>query len=288
MIRKWNWSLSLFAAFTLILGSCSPLMPAAYPNLPTTILPVTSSPTPIPSTPTLGPVTDLSMPTSKQAWAPVSSEQVKKNEEILAIARPLLEKARAAYITPGWLYARSRTESFGTDTSTLPDGTPIPTKWQDESWTLINEDGLAIQSVSVQDTGNEKTSQIGIFQNGVWKNLTYGTSDEAPEKTYSIPLDSGFLENTENYKDILELDYSTNQIGTEQVTVFIVSGPMHVSQSRPNKITKYYFSTETGLLLRIEEYEPSTEGEFELSYRIDTEVIEKVEQPPAEAMKYFE
>ncbi len=286
MKRKWNWLLSLFAALTLILGSCSPLMPAAYPNPPSPIPVVT--PTHIPAAPTFGPVTDLSMPTSKQSWMPVSSEQVKKNEEILAMARPLLEKARAAYVTPGWLYARSKTESFRVETSTLPDGTPIPTKWQDEAWTLIDENGRAAQSVSIQDTGDEKTSQISTFQNGVWKNLTYETSDGAPEKTYLIPLDSGFLENAENYKNILELDYNTDQIGTEQVTVFIVSGPTHVSQSRPNKITKYYFSTETGLLLRIEEYEPSPEGEFELSYRIDTEIIEKVNQPPAEVMRYFE
>lgn len=284
MIRKWNWSLSLFAALTLILGSCSPLMPATYPNPSVAV----SSPIPVQPMQTQGPVTDLSIPTSKQAWMPVGSEQVKKNEEILAIARPLLEKARAAYVTPGWLYVRSKTESFRVETSTLPDGTPIPTKWQDETWTLVDENGRAAQSVSIQDTGDEKTSQTSTFQNGVWKNLTYGTSDGAPEKTYSIPLDSGFLENAENYKDILELDYNTDQIGTEQVTVFIVSGPTHVSQSRPNKITKYYFSTETGLLLRIEEYEPSPKGEFELSYRIDTEIIEKVNQPPAEVMRYFE
>lgn len=289
MIRKWNGTFVLFAAFTLFLESCSPLMPAAYPNPPSAIPAVTLSPTLAQPTPTLGPVMDLSMPTSQetQIWIPVGAEQVAKNEEVMAIARPLLEKARRAYIMPGWLHIRSETESFRSDMSTLPDGTPIPTHWQDESWTLIDAEGLAIQSVSLQDTGDARTSQVSTFQDGVWKNLTYGTLDEG-EKTYLMTLDSGFLENVEKFMAILELDYSTEQIGTDQVAIFIVSVPTHVSRSSPNKITKYYFSTETGLLLRLEEYRPSPTGELELISRITTVMIERVEQPPAEVMKYFE
>lgn len=290
MIRKRNWSLLLFAAFTLLLGSCSPLMPAAYPNPPSPIPAVTSSPTLVQPTPTLEPVMDLSMPTSResQIWLPVSSEQVTKNEEVLALARPLLEKARKAYIAPGWLYVRSRTESFRSEMTTLPDGTPIPTKWQDESWTLINEDGLAIQSVSRQDTGDERTSQISTFQDGVWKNLTYRTI-HYEEKTYSIPLDSSFIKNAEESKNFITLEYDdTETMGVEKVVLFTLSGPKFASQLSISHIQKYYFSIETGLLLRIEEYRPSPEGELELSSRIDTEVIEKVEQPPDDIMKYFE
>lgn len=289
MIRKWNGTFVLFAAFTLFLESCSPLMPAAYPNPPSAIPAVTSSPTLAQPTPTLGPVMDMSMPTSQetQIWLPVGAEQVAKNEEVMAIARPLLEKARRAYIMPGWLHIRSETESFRSDMSTLPDGTPIPTHWQDESWTLIDAEGLAIQSVSLQDTGDARTSQVSTFQDGVWKNLTYGTLDEG-EETYSIPLDNCFSKDAEDSINFITLEYNdTETVEAERVLMITLNGPKMSPQSTSSYMRKCYYSMETGLLLRMEQYRPSPTRELEIASRSDIKVTEKVEQPPAEVMKYF-
>ncbi len=299
MTRRRNLPLLLFAAFTLFLGSCVPLTPAssAYPNPSSLPKPIaTSSPTPVQATPTIGAVMDLSMPTGPAIlWATVSPAQASQNEAVLAIARPLIEKAQKVYSTPGWIHFQSKTESFRSDSSTLPDGSPVPTKWQDDSWTLVDEHGRAVQSVSFQDTGDKKTSQIGIFQNGVWKNITFGTTSDSKEKTYPLYSDSGFLDRVENDKNKAELKYDTDTIGAERVAVFTITYAQLISfegkkqsQATATGFTKFYFSLDTGVLLKIEDYRPSPEGQIQLNSRITILVVEKVEQPPAKFMKYFE
>jgi hypothetical protein len=245
-------------------------------------------------TPTVFPEGMHNPPTRVGLWVMISSEQKEKNEAVLAIARPLLDQANKAYLTPGWVHIQSQTENFYSLSSTMPDGSPMPTKWEDETWTLVNEHGRAVQSVSIQDTGDEKTSQIGTFQNGIWRNLTLDTTDESAEKTYPISLDSGFLEYIERNKNIVELEYATDSIGTESFAVFTVTSrnntPVEIGKSGhlvAGSVKKYYFLVSTGLLMKIENYDISPDGRYELTNRITVNVIEKIDSIPSDISKYL-
>ncbi len=90
MNRKRNWSLSLFAVLTLILASCSPLMPAAYPEPATstesirpyktrTVLPtIWPTKTPFPTADREYPIPNL----PPKAWPEFSGEYTYSNIDI--------------------------------------------------------------------------------------------------------------------------------------------------------------------------------------------------------------
>ena len=97
------------------------------------------------------------------------------------------------------------TESFAPDSVTLPDGSPTPTKWKDELWVLLDNKGNAVKAVTLQDTGDPTTSQVSVFDQGIWTNITLGTSSQEVE-VYKPTLDSGFFNSFVPYKNSVVLD----------------------------------------------------------------------------------
>lgn len=214
---------------------------------------------------------------------------------VLASARELIEKADQAYSTPGWWHVASKTEIFFSLSDTLPDGSPIPMQWISDNWYLIDENGDVMEAVGIQDTGSPKTTQISKFKDGIWTNITLGDTWDTGGKTYDSSLDSGFLAYAENNKDIVELESETAMLGEARVNVFTITArnvkPVQMAKSDywvMGTRSKFYFSLETGLLLQSEQYDITPEGQYKLLNRITTTVIEKVNKPPAEFMKYLE
>lgn len=225
----------------------------------------------------------------------IEQAQAETNEDVITKAREIIGKAEKAYLTPGWLHITSSTQAFVTAQQTLPDGTPIPTQWTDETWILLDEQGDAIQAVTIQDTGNPKLLQISVYENGSWTNLSMGIGDE-PEK-YHPTLDGGILQSANNYKDTLKFSMEEIALNGQQALVFAVEENLKSPISEGNNtvegqqingmVNKYYFAASSGLPIQTEDYKINSTSQLEIIKRIVIHRIEKTSTPPASILAYF-
>lgn len=217
------------------------------------------------------------------------------NNDIVAYAKTLIEKVDQTYLTPGWLHISSQTETFITASNTLPDGTLIPTKSFNDLWALIDTDGSVINAVTIDDTGDTFTSQITVFQDGFWTNLTIPEMSSQEKEIYQInTLDNGFLASATRMKDSLEIQKEEVELNNEKVVVFSLTdkfpSPIAIGKSSlviAGIYSKYYFSVDSGLLRMVEDYHIYPSGDIKLWNRITYVTIEKVDFPPKEISSYF-
>ena len=227
---------------------------------------------------------------SKSNLVSANSDQQKTNDEIINEARQLINIGVQKYLTAGWIHIVSRIEDFVTESGTLPDGSPIPTDSTNESWMLLDEEGFAVKKVTIDDTGDSRTSQTTVYQDGVWKNLALDTATTDPEK-FRPTLDSNFLGYAEAYKDTVELHVEESELDGQNVAVYTMTEffkePVYFGKSSTavaGAIGKYYFSLETGVLMKLERYYLYPDGELQLVRQITTLVIEKVDSPPSDIL----
>lgn len=219
----------------------------------------------------------------------------KTNNDTVAYAKTLIEKADQTYLAPGWLHISSQTETFITASNTLPDGTLIPTKSLNDLWALIDADGSVIKAVTIDDTGDTFTSQATVFQDGLWTNLTIPEMSSQEKQIYQInTLDNGFLASATRMKDSLEIQEEAAELNNEKVVVFSLTdkfpAPIAIGKSSlviVGMYSKYYFSVDSGLLRMVEDYHVYPSGEVNLWNRITYLTIEKVDVPPKEILSYF-
>lgn len=229
---------------------------------------------------------------------PSEAEAKAKNDVILQEVEKLIQKSESVYLTAGWLHISSVTESFAPASTTLPDGSPTPTKWTSETWVLLDEHGNALKAISTQDTGNPIMYQVSVFEESIWTNLTLGVSSSEPE-AYIPTLDSGFFNSVVPYKDSIILGQYSESLNGKDTVVFVSTekykDPVKVLEDTENQktmeltssIQKYYFSFDTGLPLQVEYYFASPDGNIELSQRISEMFVEKIENPPDLILNYF-
>jgi len=151
----------------------------------------------------------------------VSSDQLAKNAVIIKDAQVLIGKAEATYLVAGWLHTSAQTEAFVTAQKTLPDGSPVPTKWTTDSWYRLNDKGMVLQAVTIQDTGNPATSQTSIYKDGEWTNLNLGTSDS--QASYKFTFDGGFLSAAQTFNQINTLTSEEASIQGQDAVVYTVT-----------------------------------------------------------------
>ena len=229
---------------------------------------------------------------------PATAQDKMKNDAVLREAENIIRKSENIYLVAGWLHISSVTESFAPASTTLPDGSPTPTKWTSETWVLLDHEGNAIKAVSTQDTGNPTMYQVSVFEESIWTNITLGVSSSESE-TYTPTLDSGFFNSVVRYKDTLILDQYSESLNGKDVVVFVSTekrkNPIKILEDTENQkiteltsaIQKYYFSFDTGLPLQIEYYFAAPNGNMELSQRISEMFVEKIENPPDLILNYF-
>ena len=229
---------------------------------------------------------------------PVEAKDKTQNDAVLNEAQKIIRKAESVYLTAGWLHSSSVTEFFAPASPTLPDGSPTPTKWMNELWVLLEDNGNAIKAVTIQDTGDPTMYQVSVFEESKWTNITLGFSSSEPE-TYRPNLDSGFLTFVASYKDLIILDQYSEILNGKDVVVFVSTqkykNPIRVLKDTEDKkateltsvVNKYYFSFDTGLPLQVEDYFASLDGDLKLSERISEIFIEKIDNPPDFILGYF-
>jgi hypothetical protein len=249
-----------------------------------------------------------SVATNENIYQPLDSNgyvtqvQIKKNEAIIEHARGLIQMANRTYGTAGWWHSSYQIYYVPSDpeSSTSPSGLPMPTEWKEDHWDLVDENGLIIQSVSIQDSGDPATSQIGFYKDGVTTNLLYGMTWE--EEPQPVSIGSGFLDLTVTDKSVEILEENEEMLGNQSVIVFTrkpIAAPMIVIGGQlveANKVenppigsySRSYFSKDTGLLVLYEAYSLLKDGQEKLMHRISILVYEKISEPPADVLKYLQ
>jgi hypothetical protein len=232
----------------------------------------------------------------------VSQLQIKKNEAIIEHAQNLIQMANRTYGTAGWWHSSYQIYYVPSDpeSSTSPSGLPMPTEWKEDHWDLVDENGLIIQSVSIQNSGDPATSQIGFYKDGVVTNLLYNmTWKEEPQP---VSIGSGFLDLAVTDKSVAILEENEEMLGEQSVVVFTrkpITAPMIIIGGQlvdANKVdnppvgsySKSYFSKDTGLLVLYEAYNLLKDGQEQLMHRINILVYEKISEPPADILKYLQ
>lgn len=235
-----------------------------------------------------------SLPPEKNSIS-IDAQPQETNNDTVAYAKTLIEKANQTHLTPGWLHISSQTETFITASNTLPDGTLIPTKSFNDLWALISTDGSIINAVTIDNTGDTFTSQTTVFQDGLWTNLTIPELSSQEKQIYQInTLDNGFLASATRMKDSLEIQKEEAELNNQKVVVFSLTdkfpSPIAIGKSSlviAGIYSKYYFSVDSGLLRMVEDYHVYPSGEVKLWNRITYLTIEKVDVPPKEILSYF-
>lgn len=249
-----------------------------------------------------------SVATNENIYQPLDSNgyvtqvQIKKNEAIIEHARGLIQMANRTYGTAGWWHSSYQIYYVPSDpeSSTSPSGLPMPTEWKEDHWDLVDENGLIIQSVSIQDSGDPATSQIGFYKDGVETNLLYGTTwNEEPQP---VSVGNGFLNQLAADKSMVILEEKDEILGNQAVVVLTlrpISAPMiivggqlvdaNTVENPPiGSYSKFYFSKDTGLLMLYEAYNLLEDGQEQLMHRIISLAYEKVNDLPAEVAKYLQ
>ncbi len=228
------------------------------------------------------------LPESMAGSEPIPASQLVSNEQLVLEAMSLIEKAAQTFLVPGWLHIVSSTEDFFAESAVLPDGSPVPTGSMNESWILLDHEGFAVQIVTIDDTGDPRTTQTSVYQNGVWTNLSMGTSIQDTDK-FRPTLDSNFVGLVTTYSGILEIEKADGALEGQSVSVYAITEMFKEptsyagsSEAVLGTVRKFYFSNETGVLLRLERYSIMTNGNLVLIRQIDTLLIERIEFLPSD------
>jgi hypothetical protein len=202
-------------------------------------------------------------------------------ERIIKVLHNLVLLANENYLSAGWLYCSGETQDFYTAQKSFPDGTPIPLKSTSHSWYRLDDAGKVLQAVEFQDTGNSLTSQFSLYQNGVWKNITLGTT--STQASYTLKLDNGIVESVNNLSesDTISMEFTSlngaNVVKIEKryyypkPTTFVTNDPRKYIG---NAITQY-IDQETGLITQTEQSNIKMDGTLEVTSRLYNEKCEK-------------
>ena len=74
----------------------------------------------------------------------------------------------------GWLHVVKQHDSNLKDWGTLPNGQPIPLNFVQDSWYLLDGQGLVVEAVSIQRDMDGNAVQEAVFRDNTWYNLTTG------------------------------------------------------------------------------------------------------------------
>jgi hypothetical protein len=210
-----------------------------------------------------------------------------KNQKAHEQAIELIKKADETYLKPGWLHKQTIYESFPAVKGFFRNGDPIPTKSVKDEWYLIGEDGFVSQAATIDDTGDELTTQKVIFKDGIWKNLTVPESSTTEKEDYQINSLNQSLLNSDSSRNFV---YSTNEDADHNLVVYRVelfSEPKSFAD-QPTEIkgyvNKYTLSRESGITLVHEVFQIYPDDTLVLTDRSTRVVVENVESAPDQIM----
>ncbi|MFZ3150474.1 MAG: hypothetical protein WA116_02195 [Anaerolineaceae bacterium] len=199
-------------------------------------------------------------------------------------------KASKELLAPGYLHIAKTKDVFLSASDTLADGSPIPQFEKIDEWYLLGENGEILEYVSITDTGDPKTSQVVIYQNKLFTNLTFpNMKSEAPEDFYLQSLDFGFSSYYLGKGNV-----ASSIVGTTAESILIAS-KISLDQTvnfredlLVNAINDVYtFTLDTGMVKAIETYLIQPNGTEILQTRTEIISVESVNGFPDNAAAYL-
>jgi hypothetical protein len=221
-----------------------------------------------------------------------SSDGGSPNQDILALVEGFNATAHEKYLQQGWLHIAQFEKAYITASESFSDGTPIPTEEWVDRWYLLAEDGEVLKSVTINDTGDPKTTQIVVYQDKFFTNLTFpNLASTEPEDSFLTNLDHGLgfrLENNPEMDVTLEQDDETGHVVIRTSTYF--DGPItYESQITATGYSYVYqFDPETGIVMSFEDYYLGLDGTLVLRNRLETVIVEMAILPPDDILQYFD
>lgn len=196
----------------------------------------------------------------------------------------------------GWLHVRERVEQSGMELGTLPDGNPVAMNYVSESWYFLDDTGQVIAAVSQMSDLDRPEVQVSVFENLVWKNLTFGTTN--PGEKFSLNLDHGVRTNMASIvkgatsprvqaqetlasgRQVLEV--TTYEDFSPPITPEGVDGPIARVTHRS------LFDALSGAPISFEETLRSDSGKERMVSSVSVDVVERSSEPPSDVLARFQ
>ena len=231
--------------------------------------------------------------------------QIRRNEEVIARLKALLEQIAPQYTVPGWVHSVTIRESGLSFSTTLPNGAPVPKKVVSETWERIDQQGFVVQRYVASNTGDPASGSVSIYDNGIvrvrgWINDTW---EEEPAKADSGL--SSLLNEMEREKEHAILNMEETTFEGQKVIAFSILYRQRIpvdmnpglspEEEREagligapiGSVYIHYYAPEKEYFVGMESKAFYPDGREELVSRITVPTVEYVEQPPDEILAYF-
>ena len=194
------------------------------------------------------------------------------------------------FSTTKWLHLVSRHNRTKDQVSTLSTGQTIPEDYIMETWNLLNNEGLVVETVTFMKDLDGNIVQTSVFKNNIWYNLTINEKWEG--EPFEIKLDFGFRNKMSGE---YEVSVSVNKTSREENgTVYDVYSIEDV-YDYPVTMSGYDYQIVSGggsivfdqadsSFVKTEQYLKDENGEFHIIEIAEYLSIELVESPPQEIL----
>lgn len=231
----------------------------------------------------------------KENLAMIDTDVATRRADVMTLLNQLQAIANTSYYLPGsgWWY---EVEVFSADTTSgaqLPDGSPVPDHWRTETWFFVDARGNVVKSVSIQDTGDPRTTQISGVNGSKGINWTFNESFDDME---SYPAQFNLAINEiESAGSTATLDFKQTMWHDTAVYAFTLTSPM-VAGTRGNEIVEnaiastkvYYYALADGRFVGYEIYFIMPDGARIRDSETLIEITKNLAtEPPADILKYL-
>ena len=145
------------------------------------------------------------------------------SDPVILLERMLKNFEESIYTQTGWLHYKYTYESDLENGIVFPDDSIMPKEYVWESWYLVNEEGIVIESVTSLIDLEGSIIQQAVFANGTEYNLTFNINHTNLED-YPLLLDLGVARMMlQGYENGLPLSSETDEIDGRAVIRFILN-----------------------------------------------------------------
>ncbi|MFZ3070856.1 MAG: hypothetical protein WA110_07040 [Anaerolineaceae bacterium] len=199
-------------------------------------------------------------------------------------------KASQEFLVPGYLHIAKTKEAPLTSSETFADGTLIPQIEKINEWYLLGNNGEVMEYVSITDTGDPKTSQVVIYKNKLFNNLTFpNLKSQAPEDFYLQALDFGFSTYYQGKQNVLNSIVETTAESISVVSKTSFDQPINYKDELSVSAIKdvYTFATDTGMVRTIKNYLIQPDGNEIMQARTEIVSVDSIDGFPDDVAAYL-
>lgn len=208
----------------------------------------------------------------------------------------LKDKAAKELSKPGWIHFSYQVVSENAPDSNgrLSNGQVIPVNYTADGWFRLNEEGLVFESVSLMIDEKGQVGQVGIFRDGVGRNLP--TNDERAKDPFELFFDFGFT------RDAIQAKAEKSEVVQKDAVLDGKSALLYIvrnNYSEPRKFVMFdqlltgiekqaYFEVATGRLLKLSTIVTLADGTEQIDSEVRSIVIETDQTPPDSILDYLQ